>query len=158
MSRFAIPAGAFAIVKEVARHLLRRPVVGIAAAARTADGRWLLVRRADVGQWALPGGTLEWGETLRVSIARELAEEAGVVTCEVGRLVGVYSRPDRDPRMHGVTIVVECAIEPPVRPPGNPLEISEARLFLASELPTSLAMGMRDMLDAALRGGEPVLE
>jgi 8-oxo-dGTP diphosphatase len=158
MARLRIPAGAFVLIKEVARHLLRRPVVGIAAAARTSDGRWLLVRRADVDDWALPGGTLEWGETLRTSIVRELAEEAGVERCTVGRLVGVYSRPDRDPRMHGVTVVVECAIDPPTRAPENPLEIAEARLFHASELPASLAMGMRDMLDAALRGGEPVLE
>jgi 8-oxo-dGTP diphosphatase len=158
MARLRIPAGAMVIVKEVARHLLRRPVVGVAAAARTADGRWLLVRRADVGEWALPGGTLEWGETLRASIARELSEEAGVDRCEVGRLVGVYSRPDRDPRMHGVTIVVECVIDAPVREPDNPLEIIEARLFRTSELPSSLAMGMRDMLDAAVGGGEPVLE
>jgi 8-oxo-dGTP diphosphatase len=158
MSRFRIPAAAFAIVKEAARHLLRRPIVGIAAAARTADGRWLLVRRADMGEWALPGGTLEWGEALRASIARELAEEAGVDRCEVVRLVGVYSRPDRDPRFHGVTIVVECEIDAPVRGPSNPLEITEARLFEASELPPKLAMDMQDMLSAALRRGEPVLE
>jgi 8-oxo-dGTP diphosphatase len=152
MPRLRIPAAAFSIVKEAARHLLRRPIVGVAAAARTPDGRWLLIRRADMGEWALPGGTLEWGETLRASIARELAEEAGVDRCEVMRLVGVYSRPDRDPRFHGVTIVVECAIEPPVRPPQNPLEITEARLFSASEIPVTLAMGMQDMLGAALRG------
>src|SRR5215469_14221337 len=152
MASFRVPRGVLAIVKEATRHLLRRPVVGIAAAARTDDGRWLLVRRADVGQWALPGGTLEWGETLRASIVRELAEEAGVDRCEVVRLVGVYSRPDRDPRFHGVTIVVECKIDAPVRPPQNPLEISEARLFPSSEIPASLAMGMQDMLTAALRG------
>jgi len=45
-----IPSGAWKIVKEVARHLLRRPVVGIAAAARTADGRLLLIRRKDSGK------------------------------------------------------------------------------------------------------------
>jgi 8-oxo-dGTP diphosphatase len=152
MSRLGIPAAAFSLVKEAARHLLRRPIVGIAAAARTPDGRWLLIRRADMGQWALPGGTLEWGETLRASIARELSEEGGVDRCEVVRLVGVYSRPDRDPRFHGVTVVVECAIDPPSRGPDNPLEITEARLFLPSEIPPNLAMGMQDMLDAAFRG------
>jgi 8-oxo-dGTP diphosphatase len=153
-----IPKGAFTIVKEVARHVLRRPVVGIAAVARTADGRVLLIRRADVGEWALPGGTLEWGETLSATIARELEEEAGVVRCAVGRIVGVYSRPDRDPRFHGVTVVVECDVDAPVRAPDNPLEILEARLFHPGELPTPFAMGMRDMLDAALGAGEPVLE
>src|SRR5579871_4857729 len=89
-----IPSAAFRLIREAARHLLRRPVVGIAAAARTADGRWLLIRRGDTGEWALPGGTLEWGEKLRDSIVRELEEEAGVVACEVGRVVGVWSAPE----------------------------------------------------------------
>ena len=155
--RFSIPKGAFALVKEVARHVLRRPVVGVVAAARTEDGRWLLVRRADVRAWALPGGTLEWGETLRDSVARELAEEAGVDRCEVIRLVGVFSRPDRDPRFHAVTVVVECRIGPPVRPPSNPLEITDVALFASETLPGGLAMGMQDMIDAA-RSGEAIFE
>jgi 8-oxo-dGTP diphosphatase len=158
MARFRIPRGAFAIVKEVARHLLRRPVVGIAAAARTDDGRWLLVRRGDVGQWALAGGTLEWGETLRASLLRELEEEAGVLRCDVVRVVGVFSRPDRDPRFHAVTIVVECSIDEPTKPPMNPLEVTEVGLFRRDELPASLAMGMTDMLQAALDPGLAVLE
>ena len=158
MARLAIPRGLLVLVKEVARHVLRRPVVGIAAVARTRDGRILLVRRADVDQWALPGGTLEWGDTLRSTIARELEEEAGVDRCEIGRMVGVFSRPDRDPRFHAVTIVVQCDIDPPVREPLNPLEITEARLFAPSQLPSTFAMGMKDMLAAALRTGDPILE
>ncbi|MBV9949481.1 MAG: NUDIX hydrolase [Myxococcales bacterium] len=155
--RVRVPAAAFAIVKEAARHVLRRPVVGIVAAARTADGRWLLVRRGDVGLWALPGGTLEWGETLRVALARELAEETGVDGCAWVRLVGVFSRPDRDPRFHAVTVVAECVVEPPRRPPANPLEITEVGLFAADALP-ALAMGMQDMIDAAVRKDDAVLE
>jgi 8-oxo-dGTP diphosphatase len=158
MPRFRIPKGVFAIVKEIARHVIRRPVVGIAAAARTDDGRWLLVRRADVDDWALPGGTLEWGETFRSSIVRELAEEAGVDACEIIRLVGVFSRPDRDPRLHAVTVLVECRIEPPVREPSNPLEITDARLFAANEIPLTLAMDMQDMIRAALDGASGILE
>ncbi len=158
MARFRIPSGVFAIVKEITRHVLRRPVVGIAAAARTVDGRWLLVRRADVGEWALPGGTLEWGETLRASIARELSEEAGVESCNVVRVVGVFSRPERDPRFHAVTVVVECIVAEPVRPPSNAFEITEVALFLPADLPPHLAMGMTDMLRAAVDGGASVLE
>jgi 8-oxo-dGTP diphosphatase len=158
MAQWRIPSGLWVLLKEVLRHLLRRPVVGIAAAARTRDGRWLLVRRTDVGMWALPGGTLEWGETLAGTLERELAEEAGVGRCEVRRLVGVFSRPDRDPRFHAVTVVVECEIDEPSRGPVNPLEIAEVALFPAHELPRPLAMGMSEMLDAAMRGGAAVLE
>lgn len=153
-----LPRSVLALAKEVARALLRRPVVGIAAAAQTADGRWLLVRRSDTGTWALPGGTLEWGETLRDTVVRELAEEAGVTDVEIGRVVGVYSRPDRDIRFHAVTVVVTARIGAPVRPPQNPLEIREVRLFRDDELPGELAMGMGDMLAAARRAGDAELE
>ncbi|WP_437594734.1 NUDIX hydrolase [Sorangium sp. So ce1000] len=153
-----LPRSVLALAKEVARALLRRPVVGIAAAAQTADGRWLLVRRSDTGTWALPGGTLEWGETLRESIVRELAEEAGVTEVELGRVVGVYSRPDRDVRFHAVTVVVTARIAAPTRPPQNPLEIREVRLFREDELPSELAMDMGDLFAAARRDGDAELE
>jgi 8-oxo-dGTP diphosphatase len=146
------------LVREAARHVLRRPVVGVVAAARTADGLWLLVRRADTGTWALPGGTLEWGETISATLVRELLEEAGIERCTLGRLLGVYSRPDRDPRFHAVTVVVECRIDPPVRSPVNPLEIREARLFDDADLPSKLAFGMHDMLAVARSRGDPVIE
>ena len=158
MNRFRVARGAFVLLRDVAKHLLRRPVVSIVAAARTADGRWLLVRRADTGEWALPGGTLDWGDTLRQCVAREMLEEAGVERCEIGRLVGVFSRPDRDPRFHGVTVVVTCQISAPARPPVNPLEILDAKLFVAAELPATLAMGMQDMLAAAIEERAGVLE
>ena len=146
-----LPKSVLTIGKEAARHLLRRPVIGIAAAAHTDDGRWLLIRRADTGTWALPGGTLEWGETLKSSLLRELLEEAGVEQCEFERVVGIYSRPDRDVRFHAVTTVVRVRIDQPTRAPMNPLEIREVRLFTEAELPSELAMGMTDMLDAARR-------
>src|SRR5215831_18972229 len=110
LRRMRIPAAAFRLAREAARHLLRRPVVGIAAAARTADGRWLLIRRGDTGEWALPGGTLEWGETLRESIEREILEEAGARVERLGSLSGVYSAPHRDPRFHAVTVVVQAQV------------------------------------------------
>lgn len=155
-TRFAplawLPSGAYGVIHEITRHLLRRPVVGVAAAATTADGRWLLIRRADTGTWAMPGGTLEWGEPLRIGLARELEEEAGVVDATYGSVVGVFSAPERDVRFHAVTVVVRCTVAPPVKPPKNALEIREVGLFTEADLPRPLAMGMDDMLAAALRG------
>lgn len=149
-----LPRSVLGIGKEILRHLLRRPVVGVLIAARTDDGRWLLIRRADTGTWALPGGTVEWGETLRDTIARELQEEAGVETATIGRVTGIYSRPDRDPRFHAVTIVVTARIEEPVRPPMNPLEIREVKLFREENIPAGLAMQMDDLFAAARRGAD----
>jgi 8-oxo-dGTP diphosphatase len=153
-----LPKGIIGILHEIARHLLKRPVIGIAAIACTGDGRVLLVRRGDTGTWALPGGTLEWGETLSAALPREIEEETGARWLALERVTGVYSRPDRDPRFHAVTVCVVGTVEGPVRGPKNTLEILEARLFAPEEIPATLAMGMRDMLDDALNGREVVLE
>jgi 8-oxo-dGTP diphosphatase len=153
-----IPKAAYGLVHEVTRHLLKRPVVGIAAVARTADGRFLLIRRGDNGQWCLPGGTLEWGETLTVALSRELEEEAGVERSELVRVLGAWSDPMRDVRFHAVTIGVEVRVEPPTKAPMNPLEIREARLFDESELPERLAFDMQDILRVARTKADPVLE
>lgn len=153
-----LPAAVLGIAKEIGRHILRRPVTGLLVAARTDDGRWLLIRRGDTGTWALPGGTVEWGETLRSTFDRELLEEAGVTGATFERVTGVYSRPDRDPRFHAVTVVVTARITPPSRPPMNPLEIREVRLFREDELPSPLAMSMDDLFAAARRGGPVELE
>ncbi|HEX3596959.1 MAG TPA: NUDIX domain-containing protein [Polyangiaceae bacterium] len=148
-----IPTAAFRLIREAARHLLRRPVVGIAAAARTADGRWLLIRRGDTGDWALPGGTLEWGETLRESVEREILEETGARVESLGALTGVYSAPHRDPRFHAVTVVVRARVTEPLAPPVNSLEIRDVRLFEDDALPAKIGMGMADMIRDA-RGSE----
>jgi 8-oxo-dGTP diphosphatase len=111
-----------------------------------------LVRRTDTGQWALPGGTLDWGERLREAVERELAEEAGTEIIELGALSGVYSGPHRDARFHAVTIVVYATVRAPARPPSNPLEIAEVGLFSDSQLPSRLAHGMTQMLADARDG------
>jgi 8-oxo-dGTP diphosphatase len=152
-----LPKGVIGVLHEITRHLLKRPVVGICAVARTADGRLLLVRRADTGTWALPGGTLEWGEQLATAIPREVEEETGAGWVKLGRVTGVYSRPDRDPRFHAVTVCVTAEVSEPLRGPKNVLEIREAKLFAPDAIPSELAMGMRDMLDDA-DGGGVVLE
>ena len=66
----------------------------------------VLIRRAGdpfEGQWALPGGFVEVGETVEAAAAREAAEETGLAV-ELARLVGVYSDPGRDPRGHNVSV------------------------------------------------------
>jgi 8-oxo-dGTP diphosphatase len=66
----------------------------------------VLIRRGSdpfEGQWALPGGFVEVGETVEEAAVREAAEETGLAV-EVARLVGVYSEPDRDPRGHNVSV------------------------------------------------------
>lgn len=70
-----------------------RPEVAVGGVA-VAAGRLLLVRRGRgtaTGQWALPGGRVEAGESLAEAVARELAEETGLAV-EVGPLCGLAER------------------------------------------------------------------
>jgi ADP-ribose pyrophosphatase YjhB (NUDIX family) len=56
------------------------------------EGRILVIRRRDNGQWALPGGGMDLGESIKDAAVREVREETGL-TVEVTGLVGVYSNP-----------------------------------------------------------------
>jgi len=55
-------------------------------------GRLLLQQRSDGGQWGLPGGSVEIGESVLDAVAREVHEETGLIV-KVRRLIGVYSAP-----------------------------------------------------------------
>ena len=56
-------------------------------------GRVLLQRRTDSGNWALPGGTMDVGETLGQCIVREVKEETGL-DIEITGLLGIYTDPE----------------------------------------------------------------
>ena len=74
-----------------------RPVVGVGAVVLDGD-RVLLIKRGHAplkGQWSLPGGGVEIGETLEQAIAREVTEETGL-TVDVGPIVEVLDRISRD--------------------------------------------------------------
>lgn len=153
-----IPKAAYGIVHEVTRHILKRPVIGICAVARTKRGEILLIRRGDNGMWGLPGGTLEWGETLERALSRELEEEAGVERLSFKRVLGVWSAPWRDVRFHAVTVGVEVEVDPPTKAPMNGLEIREAKLFAPEDLPKELAFSHQDIVDVVRKPTEAVLE
>src|SRR5512138_489020 len=68
--------------------------LGCSAAIFDEQRRILLTRRADNGQWCLPGGGLESGESAAEACEREVFEETGL-RVRVKRLVGVYSHPDQ---------------------------------------------------------------
>ncbi|WP_038016062.1 NUDIX hydrolase [Synechococcus sp. PCC 7335] len=90
--------------------LLRRPVLGTSIVPLLPDGRIVLIRRRDTNRWALPGGIVDWGEDLATAAARELTEETGLSLTSVGRLIGVYSNAERDPRFHSICVALSAQV------------------------------------------------
>ena len=97
-----------------------RPVVGVGGVIIEQD-RTVLIRRGSeplLGEWSIPGGTLELGETLEQGVARELLEETGIEV-RVLQLIEVFDRiyPENDvatgqaidrPRFHYVIADYLC--------------------------------------------------
>ena len=68
--------------------------LGCSAAIFDEQGRILLTKRTDNGQWCMPGGGMDSGESVAEACEREVWEETGLKV-RVKRLVGVYSHPDQ---------------------------------------------------------------
>jgi len=97
------------------RRYPERPIVGVGAVI-VNDDRVVLVKRAHEplkGEWSLPGGSVEVGETLAQAVAREVREETGLVV-RVGRLIEVLDRVHRgkDDRVeyHFVLLDYKCTV------------------------------------------------
>ena len=70
------------------------------------DSNFILIKRKNdpyKDHWALPGGFVEYGESVETAAIREAKEETSI-DVELKGLVNVYSNPDRDPRGHTVSI------------------------------------------------------
>jgi mutator protein MutT len=97
------------------REFPSRPIVGVGAVVLDGN-RVLLVRRANEplkGEWSLPGGAVDVGETLRAAVAREVREETGL-NVEIGPIVEVLDRirlePDGRARFHYVLVDFLCRV------------------------------------------------
>jgi 8-oxo-dGTP diphosphatase len=80
------------------------PPIAADVIAEIGDRIVLIERRNFPHGWAIPGGFVEVGEPVEVAAVREAREETSLEV-ELRALLGVYSRPDRDPRGHTVTVV-----------------------------------------------------
>ncbi|MFY9801610.1 MAG: NUDIX hydrolase [Candidatus Acidiferrales bacterium] len=95
------------------REYPERPLVGVGGVV-IVEGRTLLIRRGSAplkGEWSIPGGMLELGETLDQGVRRELAEETGL-DVRVGDLIEVFERvfmdDDGRTRYHFVILDYLC--------------------------------------------------
>src|SRR5438270_5892393 len=127
------------------REYPQQPLIGVGAII-VEDGRVLLIKRAKaplLGEWSIPGGMLELGETLRQGAEREALEETGLVV-RATDLLGVFDRivPDDAKRTlyHYVLVDFLCErISGDVQPAGDASDTrwysqnEVAQLFLAED-------------------------
>ena len=122
----------------MAREFPDKPLVGVGAVI-VQDNRVLLIRRGQaplLGEWSLPGGVLECGETLREATIREAREETGLIV-ETGETLGVYERVIRSDdgrvRYHYVLIDFLCRAVAGNLKAGS--DAADVRWFAREELP-----------------------
>jgi ADP-ribose pyrophosphatase YjhB (NUDIX family) len=111
------------------------------------QGLVLVERQKPPYGWALPGGFVEYGETLEEAAVREAKEETGLTVDLLGQFHS-YSDPDRDPRQHTITTVfVAIGL-------GQPRAASDAKslaIFPPEALPSPLAFDHHRILQDYLK-------
>lgn len=124
---------------------------------RPGHGVVLILRRNPPHGYALPGGFVDEGEWLEDAALREAMEETGL-ELELTGLLGVYSRPGRDPRQHTLTTVFTAkALDPEKLRAGD--DAADAAWYDPANPPAPLcfdhAVMLADFVDV-LRGRRPL--
>jgi ADP-ribose pyrophosphatase YjhB (NUDIX family) len=143
----------------MARPRFRNPFPTVDIVIEIMDGRRmrgivLIERKNPPPGWALPGGFVDYGETLEAAAVREAREETSLDVELVGQL-GAYSDPSRDPRFHTISTVFLA------RATGDPRGADDARsavVFDPRDRSRPLAFDHRKILDdylASRKGTAP---
>jgi len=120
----------------------RNPVPTVDVIIELNEGIVLIQRKNPPPGWALPGGFVDYGESLEEAAVREAREETGLEVTLL-RQLHTYSRPDRDPRQHTITTVFVA------RADGEPTAGDDAGtvgVFTIETLPAPLAFDHGDIL------------
>lgn len=130
----------------------------VAAIIFDQQGRILLQKRRDVGQWGLLGGHVEYGETVEQAIHREIREETNL-RVQIDRLIGVYSEPASqtyhyaDHSVHYITTYFSGRLVDELTGAFYNEETLEVGLFSPDQLPLAMAQlnayWLQDALSAA---------
>ncbi len=117
----------------------RNPVPTVDIIIETEDagkkGIVLIKRKNPPYGWAIPGGFVDYGETLELAAIREANEETSLHV-DLVRQFHTYSDPSRDPRLHTVTTVFIAKASGKLRAMDD---AAEAEIFSRNEIPEPMA-------------------
>ncbi|MBU1754082.1 NUDIX hydrolase [bacterium] len=102
----------------------------------------LIKRKNPPYGWAIPGGFVEYGESMEQTAVREAKEETGLVVNLISQL-HTYSAPDRDPRHHTITTVFVAQAD------GEPVagdDAADVGIFREDNIPENIAFDHRGIL------------
>jgi ADP-ribose pyrophosphatase YjhB (NUDIX family) len=125
----------------------KNPVPTVDIIIEVEGGIVLIERKNPPHGWAIPGGFVDYGETVEAAAVREAKEETGL-DVTLTHLLGVYSDPSRDPRLHTISTVFVGAAD------GQPVaddDAADAGVFTAETLPEEIAFDHRDILSDYFR-------
>ncbi|MBN1664704.1 MAG: NUDIX hydrolase [Deltaproteobacteria bacterium] len=108
----------------------------------------LIKRKNPPYGWAIPGGFVDYGESLEEAAVREAKEETSL-DVSLHKQMHTYSKPDRDPRHHTITAVYTATAA------GNPVADDDAAdigIFTKDNLPKPLAFDHAQILDDYFSG------
>jgi 8-oxo-dGTP diphosphatase len=113
----------------------KNPVPTVDIIIEVKGGIVLIERKNPPHGWAIPGGFVDYGESLEDAARREAKEETSL-RVKLEQMLYVYSKPSRDPRQHTVSTVFIASAK------GNPTAADDAKnlkIFKLTELPKILA-------------------
>lgn len=121
----------------------RNPLITVDAIIETESGIILIKRKNPPYGWALPGGFVDYGESLEEAVVREMKEETSL-DIKLIRQFHTYSEPGRDPRHHTVSTVFIATAS------GIPKAADDAKeigTFTKDNLPRDIAFDHRKILE-----------
>jgi ADP-ribose pyrophosphatase YjhB (NUDIX family) len=107
------------------------------------EGIVLIKRKNPPIGWAIPGGFVDYGESLEDAAVREAKEETGL-DVELIKQLHTYSRPDRDPRHHSITTVFIAHAH------GTPIAADDAieiGIFSRNNLPSPIVFDHKEIIE-----------
>lgn len=125
------------------KQAYRNPFLTVDVIIEIDKGIILIKRKNPPFGWAIPGGFVDYGETIEDAVIREAKEETGL-DVKLIRQFHTYSDPKRDPRHHTVsTIFIATASGTPVADD----DAAEAGIFTRNSLPDDIAFDHRQILE-----------
>jgi len=120
----------------------RNPIPTVDIIIRSGNEIILIKRRNPPYGWALPGGFVDYGESLECAAKREALEETGLELTDLKQF-RAYSDPERDPRQHTISYVFAAEAQ------GSPVAGDDAtavKLFALNNLPAPLCFDHEQIL------------